>query len=256
MVFTINALDNNYFSNGRPTGELENICFNSWTRLFDVKVFDFNSPEIKECKEVYKDYLSLCLQKKSITCYSDVLRMYILSLYPNSLYFDTDMYLTNPKELNFNSCGWKTNGCFSLIYNGYETDRAASILNIYKNSQKVLRDKGMMILAKLNYLRFYFENPVGVHFHFLPAESPHFNCICNDLDKIPELYKMFEKRPDKKAKARLYFLTDIFNEYKNSNFVLNNTQILCHRKNLAKLDKEDRLKILQLAKNHKNFIGE
>lgn len=260
MVFTINAIDNNYFQNGQPAGELERICFNSWTKYFNVKVFDYNSPEIKECKEKYKNYLDLCLKKKSLSCYADVLRMYILSLYPSSVYFDTDFYLINPERLNFKYTEWQSSGGFQLMYNGYATDIAKQALNIYKTVQKVIRDKGIVKELQLTQKRLLFPQSIGIHLSTLSDESPHFNCICNDVTKIPDFVERFLELPDKKLVSRLYFFTNIAHEFYIDNYFkskrFSNNRELLVLKDLSKLLSDDRLKIIDLVKQNKKYLGE
>lgn len=56
-IFTINPIDDNFFDkNNNPTRAINKFCMNSWKRLnIPIKVFDYNSPEIIECREKYKD---------------------------------------------------------------------------------------------------------------------------------------------------------------------------------------------------------
>ena len=134
-IFTINAFDDGYFKDGYFTGRVQNFCFNSWLKNgIDVKIFDYNSPEVIEAKEIFKDYINVCLETNSANskaCATDPIKFYILSLYPNMLYVDTDLYLYNINEEKFRD-KFSMNSFFA-IYNGTETYKAKKFLELFKD---------------------------------------------------------------------------------------------------------------------------
>lgn len=135
-IFTINGWDNNYFQNGEPTNPFHKFCMNSWKRAdVDIKVFDYNSPEIKEAKIIYKDWIESAVSRDRKNIAADAMRLYILSLYPNMLYLDTDVYMIQgdwlkqlEQEKNFNVFCKRM---FCAIYNGEDLETPKQMLEYY-----------------------------------------------------------------------------------------------------------------------------
>ena len=136
-VFTVNPFDDGYFIDGKPTSKFQQFCMRSWERLgYEIKVFDYNSPEVIEAKEKYKLWVDSAVKRgltsKFLSIASDAIRLYILSLYDDLLYFDTDIYVADPivlKELE-NETSFKIR-ChnFCAVHNGKRKDIAKKILD-------------------------------------------------------------------------------------------------------------------------------
>lgn len=132
-VFTVNAFDNGYFVDGKPANKFQQFCMKSWERLgYEIKVFDYNSPEVNEAKEKYKLWIDSAVKKRHMSIASDAIRLYILSLYDDLLYFDTDIYVADPivlKELENETTFKIRSHNFCVVHNGKRKDIAKKILN-------------------------------------------------------------------------------------------------------------------------------
>lgn len=147
-VFTVNPFDDGYFVDGKPVSKFQQFCMRSWERLgCEIKVFDYNSPEVIEAKEKYKSWIDSAVKKGCISIASDAIRLYILSLYDDLLYFDTDIYVADPiflKELE-NEASFKIR-ChnFCAVYNGKRKDIAKKILDECYMTDKTKGDRGVI----------------------------------------------------------------------------------------------------------------
>lgn len=148
-IFTVNPFDDGYFVDGKPVSKFHQFCMRSWERLgCEIKVFDYNSPEVIEAKEKYKLWIDSAIKKgfssKFLSIASDPIRLYILSLYDDLLYFDTDIYVTDPtflKELE-NETAFKIRGHnFCAVYNGKRKDIAKRILDECYMTDNTMGDK-------------------------------------------------------------------------------------------------------------------
>ena len=148
-VFTVNPFDDGYFADGKPVNKFQQFCMRSWERLgCEIKVFDYNSPEVIEEKEKYKLWIDSAVKRgltsQFLSIASDPIRLYILSLYNDLLYFDTDVYVADPvrlKELE-NETTFKIH-ChnFCAVYNGKRKDIAKKILDKCYMTDKTKGDR-------------------------------------------------------------------------------------------------------------------
>lgn len=148
-VFTVNPFDDGYFVDGKPVSKFQQLCMRSWKRLgYEIKVFDYSSPEVVEAKEKYKLWVDSAVKRgltsKFLSIASDAIRLYILSLYDDLLYFDTDIYVADPtvlKELE-NETSFKIRGHnFCAVHNGKRKDIAKKILDECYMTNKTKGDK-------------------------------------------------------------------------------------------------------------------
>lgn len=140
-VFTINAFDNGYFKDGKPADEIQRICFNSWLNNgIDVKVFDYNSPEVIEAKIKFKSYIDKAIFYGLNSYAADAIRFYILSLYPDMLYIDTDLYYTGNDFSDLgNEAQFQGHGFFA-IYNGKQTELFREFSEEMFSSNRIMLD--------------------------------------------------------------------------------------------------------------------
>ena len=145
-VFTLNAFDNGYFKDGKPTNPFDKFCFNSWLNNgIDVKVFDYTSPEVIEAKNKYDKILRI---QRDLRIVCDVIRLYILSLYPNMLYIDTDVCLIDKSILDevskIDDLAF-SRGYYYFIWNGSRTDKVKTLLEWYEKQEELKADKNTFI---------------------------------------------------------------------------------------------------------------
>lgn len=144
-IFTVNPFDDGYFVDGKPVDKFQQFCMKSWERLgCEIKVFDYNSPEVIEAKEKYKLWIDRAVKKGCISIASDPIRLYILSLYDDLLYFDTDIYVADTFQLKRlkDETSFKIR-ChnFCAVYNGKRKDIAKKILDECYMTDEVKGDK-------------------------------------------------------------------------------------------------------------------
>lgn len=148
-IFTVNPFDDGYFVDGKPVDKFQQFCMRSWERLgCEIKVFDYNSPEVIEAKEKYKLWVDSAVKKgtesRFLSIASDPIRLYILSLYEDLLYFDTDFYVADPtvlKKLEDETSFKIRCHNFCAVHNGKRKDIAKKILNECYMTDKTKGDK-------------------------------------------------------------------------------------------------------------------
>lgn len=148
-VFTVNPFDDGYFVDGKPVDKFQQFCMRSWERLgCEIKVFDYNSPEVIEAKEKYKLWVDSAVKRgltsRFLSIASDAIRLYILSLYDDLLYFDTDIYVADPVQLKRLTAetAFKIRGHnFCAVHNGKRKDIAKKILDECYMTDKTKGDK-------------------------------------------------------------------------------------------------------------------
>lgn len=160
IYFTVNAYDNGYYDyeNKRFTNPKLNFCFQSWKKYNPI-IYDFNHPWVKEAKEIYKDYINICMSieknyEKNYKYVADVIRLYIMSkLNEPSVYFDTDVYCKLkreedlPIEKGFYTGG---NGCFNILFCNGGEEVVKRILKIYEICERCIDDyKVVDIVSKI-----------------------------------------------------------------------------------------------------------
>lgn len=147
-VFTVNPFDDGYFVDGKPVSKFQQFCMRSWERLgCEIKVFDYKSPEVIEAKEKYKLWIDNAVKKKHMSIASDAIRLYILSLYDDLLYFDTDIYVADPavlKELENETTFKIRSHNFCMVHNGKRKDIAKKILDECYMTDKTKGDRGII----------------------------------------------------------------------------------------------------------------
>lgn len=152
-VFTVNPFDDGYFADGKPVNKFQQFCMRSWERLdCEIKVFDYNSPEVIEAKEKYKLWIDSAVKKGWVSVASDPIRLYILSLYEDLLYFDTDIYVADPvklKELASETTFKIRYHNFCIVHNGRRRDIAKRILSECYMTDNVKKDKSVIEGSKL-----------------------------------------------------------------------------------------------------------
>ncbi len=188
-IFTVNAFDDGYFKNCEPTSKLQQFCMNSWQKAgFDIKVFDYNSDEVKEAKEKYKLWINSAVKQRKIPIASDPIRLYILSLYEDMMYFDTDMYLMKSQfiqkiaeDTNFRIFG----NLFCAVHNGKDTQTPKTILEKYYNTDKIKGDKELITNNINDLKRMSFHNEL---IHLPRIENKYYKNIyvetTKDIDRL------------------------------------------------------------------------
>lgn len=145
-IFTVNPMDDGYFEGGEPKGELERLCMATWRRTkFPVKVFNFDSPEVIEAKRKFPEWTEAALEAGHIPMLSDMIRLYIMSLYPGMMYMDTDVYIRNPSSFASdieNDRAFRIVGSnFFCMHNGQDTETAGEILERNYRTEDIVLDK-------------------------------------------------------------------------------------------------------------------
>lgn len=231
-IFTVNPVDDGYFEGDEPRGELERLCMATWRRTkFPVRVFDFSSPEVMEAKREFPEWTEAALEAGHIPMLSDMIRLYIMSLYPDMMYMDTDVYIRNPgsfasdieNDRSFRIVG----NNFFCMRNGQDTKTARGILERnYRTGSLALDkavarrelDRGLMKWegGKRQILHFpQFGNP---HYRISYTENPADIEGCSD-HSVVWLYRSGR---------------DV-------------TSQVCYIKNVAGIDRNDRNALIELA---------
>ena len=243
--FTINAYDNNYFINKEPFNEIEKICFNSWKEKVEVKVFDFNSEEVKCCAEKYNEIYTKALEQRKECCFADIVRLYILSIYPEHFYFDCDIYLKEKPTILSNNFQLALGRSFQLMYNGNDLETAKKLLSFYNN--EILRDKQVV-----NGKRFCSmpNNNNFIHLCGFDKEpNGAYSAIINNLKELDNILKLYKNK--KTNKHLNLFFTDEKVLRQCFFFDMNNKIFFKSLKNI-KYQKE----IINNIKKHYLYLGE
>lgn len=185
-IFTVNLLNNNYIQ--QP---FIKFCMNTWEKSgLEIKVFDFNSPEVKEAKEKYKTWIDSALNSKDVNktaIASDPIRLYILSLYEDMLYLDTDMILMRADvlkqialEKHFSIYGGSN---FFCVHNGKDLQTPRKILERCYNTDKFTNDKNIVSSLKDLELKKIKDNYSLVHNPRI--DNPLWHCrYSNNIEEI------------------------------------------------------------------------
>lgn len=197
-VFTVNPFDDGYFVDGKPVDKFQQFCMRSWGRLgCEIKVFDYNSPEVIEAKEKYKLWIDSAVKKGCISIASDPIRLYILSLYEDLLYFDTDVYVADPvrlKELK-NEITFKIR-ChnFCIVHNGKRRDIAKKILDECYMTDKVKGDKKVIEGSELCLSLPFIQNN-GTWIHCPRIDNKNWDNLY--IENNDEIKKYKEENPNR-----------------------------------------------------------
>ena len=211
-VFTVNAFDNGYFKDGKPTSEIQRVCFNSWLNNgINIKVFDYNSPEVIEAKIKFKKYIDKAVSYGLNSYAVDAIRFYILSLYPNMLYIDTDLYcLGNDFSDLENEALFQGHGFFA-IYNGEQTELFKELSEKMFSSSRIMLDnlffdeydeESVTLFGK----KIKSMSKKGLHLPMLDRgkEINHFISDIKDIEDVRKDYHYYLVSPvDKKIKEIL-----------------------------------------------------
>lgn len=145
-IFTVNPADDGYFDGDEPGGELERLCMATWRRTkYPVRVFSFDSPEVIEAKREFPEWTEAALEAGHIPMLCDMIRLYIMSLYPGMMYLDTDVYIRDPgsfasdieNDRDFRIVG----NNFFCVHNGQDTETARGILERNYRTGDIVLDK-------------------------------------------------------------------------------------------------------------------
>jgi len=67
--FTVNALDNGYFEDKLPSNDFLKLCLYSWVKEYNVVVYDYKHPIVKESVDYLKMYMAMILIKLILHIY-------------------------------------------------------------------------------------------------------------------------------------------------------------------------------------------
>lgn len=178
-IFTVNPLNDNYLN--QP---FIKFCMSTWEKAeFPIKVFDYNSKEVKEAKEKYKIWIQSALNSNvdnKIAIAFDPIRLYILSLYEDMMYFDTDMIVMKAdalrkiaKEEDFRVFGGNN---FFCVHNGKDIKTPKLILDRCYCTDKVKRD-GLVCREDLQDLKLQGLKSHGEFLHNPRIDSSMYRCL-------------------------------------------------------------------------------
>ena len=183
-IFTVNVLNDNYLD--KP---FHKFCISTWKKSgFPVKIFNYNSDEVKEAKEKYKTWiksaLNSSLENKVAIAY-DPIRLYILSLYEDMMYFDADIIVMKSKALSkiaeekhFSIYG---GGNFFCIHNGKDLETPKKILDRCYTSNCIAGDNS--IISKLDDLKLQKMKHNYEFMHNPRIDNPSWHCRWTDNTK-------------------------------------------------------------------------
>lgn len=236
-IFTVNPFDDGYFDNQTGAkGTVAKLCRKSWERSgYPVKIFDFSSEEVVEAKEKYKGWITSSLDQGYKSMATDAIRLYILSLYPDMLYLDTDCYIMDYKRLarvakdkEFSILG----NLFCAIHNGEDIETPAKILDEIYGKETVARGDKSVILDKYSGLK-RMSGAIIKHFpHLSPAYRILYAANISEIESCTD--------------QSTVFFFDSFslpsgNEYK------------CETKDISMMEASDKEEFLKLMDNYGDF---
>lgn len=239
-LFTVNPFDDGYFENGEPSRTIEKICFRRWKKLFnEVRVYDFNSEEVKEAIERFPNLYKRCIDTPKEKCvFADVVRLIVLSKYEDHVYFDCDLY---PLDDHLKGSGLYYN-CFMLMTIG--SGVAKELLKQYDDNN--LPDNLFDIYDKKIIAK------SGLEFSKLDAHVIHFSGI----DVNPH-YITFAETPEEYTKAIEWWK----NGHNNVLKIYRNNKYECEKvkgvqlKNLYKIkDEKDKQEIIEAVKHAERYF--
>lgn len=209
-VFTINPFDDGYFIDGKPASKFQQFCMRSWERLgCEIKVFDYNSPEVIEAKEKCSKWVDSALKLKGAQAKpiaSDAIRLYILSLYPDMLYMDTDVYIADAsvmKTVIDEEIFRIRSHNFCIVHNGKRTDIAKKIFDEYYTTDDVKGDKKIIESSEfLSSIKSIPNDSTWLHLPRIESKRKWDNLYVETVD---EVRKYLEERP--KRHLCFYFKT-------------------------------------------------
>lgn len=207
-IFTTNPFDDGYFVDGKPVSKFQQFCMRSWERMeCEIKVFDYKSPEVIEAKEKCKEWVENALKINHKPIASDAIRLYILSLYPDLLYFDTDVYISDPSVMQ-TMIGEETfrirNKNFCIVHNGKRQDIAKKIVEEYYMTGNVMGDR--QLISNSEFLSSLPSIPNNSTWEHMPRiENKYYDNIY--VESISEIKKYIEERPNRHL--CFYFQTPI-----------------------------------------------
>lgn len=198
-VFTVNPFDDGYFVDGKPVSKFQQFCMRSWERLgCQIKVFDYNSPEVIEAKEKCKLWIDSAVKKGFVSVASDAIRLYILSLYDDLLYFDTDIYVADPtvlKELENETIFKIRYHNFCVVHNGKRKDIAKKILDECYMTDEVKGDKKVIESSEFCLSLHSIQNK-ATWLHCPRIEDKNWHNFY--IESIDEFFKYQKEKNDKK----------------------------------------------------------
>lgn len=149
-IFTANLWNDDYLET-----PLHRFCIDTWQRAkkdiesqgyeCEIKIFNYDDKLVKE----YFDEIGLHKESKSKAIVTDGFKIFILSKFPNHLWFDLDLWISYnyvfKDELYFNTSQY-------YIYNSDNTDFFKYIYDKYKTGEFVDKDD-KKVFAKLGFKR-------------------------------------------------------------------------------------------------------
>lgn len=236
-IFTVNPFDDGYFDNQTGAkGAVIKLCRSSWERsCYPVKIFDFTSDEVIEAKEKYKDWIASSLRQGFKSRATDAIRLYILSLYPDLLYMDTDCYIMDSKRLSlvakdkdFSILG----NLLCAVHNGEDLSTPKKILDeVYAKETEARGDKDVITKSYSGLKRM--SGAIIKHF---PHLSPAYRILyTKDITEI-------ESCEDQ----RTVFFYDSFSLPAGEKFT-------CETKDISMMEASDKGKLLELMDNYGDF---
>lgn len=201
-VFTTNPFDDGYFIDGKPISRFQQFCMRSWERMgCEIKVFDYKSPEVIEAKEKCNKWIDSALKLKGAQAKpiaSDAIRLYILSLYPDMLYMDTDVYITDAsvmKTLIDEDIFRIRNHNFCIVHNGKRTDIAKKIFEEYYTTDNARGDKKLIESSEfLSSIESIPNNSTWAHLPRIENRKKWDNLYVETVD---EVRKYLDERPER-----------------------------------------------------------
>lgn len=236
-IFTVNPFDDGYFDNQTGAkGTVIKLCRSSWEKSgYPVKIFDFSSEEVIEAKEKYKEWIASSLEQGFKSRAADAIRLYILSLYPDLLYMDTDCYIMDYKRLSIVSKDKEFSILGNLlcaVHNGEDLDTPKKMLDEVYGKESVARGDKAVITESYSGLK-RMSGAIIKHF---PHLSPSYKILyARDIAEI-------ESCEDKST----VFFYDSFS-------LPSGAEYKCETKDISMMEASDKAKMLELMDNYGDF---
>lgn len=253
--YTVNPYNDDYFKNNEPARTIERLCFKTWAKKFNVKVFDYNSKIVKECIEKYKWIYEHTLKHPYDKCiFADLVRLTVLARYKYHFYFDCDLYLKsfNLKDTEHFQC----NNGFMSVYNGNDVATASKLLQVYKEGE-ILRDRE--VIAKSGLKIRDMKGVDRLHLcNFDNAPDSAYMCYTNDIQQAKQYINKYITLIKPSSMKKLLMFTDRRNsELKDfiPRLYTPKSRPAIVLKSLFGIPEEDRSVILQEVRNHWDYLS-
>ena len=192
--FTVNALDNGYFEDKLPSNDFLKLCLYSWVKEYNVVVYDYKHPIVKESVDYLKNVYGDDFCKINPSHISDFIRLKILSEYTQHFYFDVDTYLNSKIILDDLESFQIRGSSFCSMYNGNDLQTAKDMLSVYFEDKTNIRYMDNEILIKSGYInKIKRMNSLNI-IHFAGIDDNSICVVINPSEKtIAENYLKLRK---------------------------------------------------------------